>query len=87
MSLKSNIRPVEEVCFSGVYLSVCVCLCQVFFLGVVFVGVLGWRVRLLERGVGGITTDPVEFPCHAEAFFVEACLRRAFHALLLGRLV
>ena len=69
-------------------LSVSVCLSEASFsLGVVFVSVLGWRVRVLARGDGGITTDPVEFPCHAKAFFVEACLRRAFHALLLGRLV
>ena len=53
--------------------SVCLCVClsvrvDGFFLGVVVVDVLGSRVRVLVRGGGGITTDPVEFPCHADAF-------------------
>ena len=67
---QSNIRFNRWVCFSGVCLCVSVCLSvsvgplrQVFFLGVVIVGVLGWRVRVLAHGGGGITTDPVEFPC------------------------
>ena len=35
----------------------------IFFAGVVFVGVLGWRVSVLARGGGVITTDPFQFPC------------------------
>ena len=54
-------------------LSVCVSVCvtrseAIFFVGVVVMGIFGWRVRVLVRGGGGITTDPVEFPCHADAF-------------------